>query len=481
MTRPVNFPQEPKYLWDIFYNFTQTPRPSKHEQKIAAYIMGLAKEANLEFAQDDAGNILIRVPGSAGREHEEPLLIQNHIDMVTDAAKGVDFNFMESPLNLEVSGDWVKAHNTTLGADNGIGCAAALATIFDTAISHPPLELLFTVDEETGLHGALNLNPALVKANRMLNLDSEQWGTLYIGCAGGIDCELNKEVKAEYTSGQFYKLEIGGLTGGHSGLDIHRDRGNAIKMLADLLYRLKSYGLQLAEFRGGKAHNIIPRDAFAILKIKDVSQLENIVDDFSSEYLSFLAEEDRNFSITLHEMELEDQSILSEQDSVDFVNFLSLFPHGVHGVDNNTSDRVISQSNNLAITLLVKNKIYTLTSIRFFDRQQIKAVERSVAILAESYGFKLRKNSEYPSWKPEKENAVLETVKAVYKNVEGSLPEVTAIHAGLECGILMSKIGKIDAVSFGPTIVDAHSPQERVSISSVNKFWDLYTQILAQI
>lgn len=481
MVRPNNYPKNPAALWEIFYQFTQTPRPSKKEEKISKYIVRLAEDYGLSHKKDKAGNILINVPGTAGRESEPPLLIQNHVDMVTDCSKGLSFDFENMPLTLRVENDWVKASGTTLGADNGIGCAAALATFVDKSVSHPPLELLFTMDEETGLHGALNLDGKMVTANRMLNLDSEQWGTLYIGCAGGISYELVKEMAMQPHEGKYYKIQIEGLTGGHSGLDIHRDRGNAIKMLADLLYRLRDLGPRIAEFRGGKAHNIIPRDAFVIFSADDSAKISAIMDTFYKEYRSFLAPEEKNFKVMLEKLGQKNVKVLSHTDSIDFINYMGLLPHGVHAIDNNTSDRVVSQSNNLALQLLVGGKCYSMLSLRFFDRNQIRSLEKSLEILANVYGMKLQRNSEYPSWKPQKENPVMEKVKKIYTDTYGQKPAVTAIHAGLECGILISKIGKIDGVSFGPTILDAHSPDERVSISSVENFWNLFVKVLEKI
>ncbi len=483
--KPEQYPSEPSHIWNIFYDFTQTPRPSKHEDKIRQYLLEIANENSLEHVVDQAGNIVIYVPGKNGRENDEPLIIQNHIDMVTDAAQGVDINFKQDPLKLSVDGDWLKAIGTTLGADNGIGCAAALATIYDKDLVHPPLELLFTVDEETGLHGALGLEAKYLSAKKMLNLDTEEWGSLYIGCAGGIDYELNREFKLNSISAgkKCIKLVVSNLVGGHSGVDIHQQRGNAIKLLGEVLFQLKSaFDFELEEVRGGRAHNIIPRDAFAIIWVNEsqMERLQEVASTLISRWKSYLPKEDQSVEIEFEPMERTGAEVLSQEDRNKIISFLNLFPHGAHTYDLEDKS-LVSMSNNFARILLVRGKFYTQASLRFFDREEVKALEERIRSIGEVFGMDVTSNSEYPSWKPVRENNVLEKVKEIYKEMYKEEANITAIHAGLECGILRDKIGPIDVISFGPTIMGAHSPDERVNIPSVEKFWNLFTETLKRI
>lgn len=482
--KPENYPNNPEHLWNIFYDFTQTPRPSKKEEKIRDYLVKLAGDHNCKHIVDSAGNVVIYVPGKNGREQDAPILIQNHIDMVTDALRDVKIDFANDPIQTEVDGEWLTAKGTTLGADNGIGCAAALATIFDKTLVHPPLELLFTVDEETGLNGALGLDVSNLSAKRMLNLDTEEWGSLYIGCAGGIDYEFTRdyEVSTKVEDKKTYKIQVDGFVGGHSGVDIHEQRGNALKFLGDFLDKLSlKADFNLVELRGGKAHNIIPRDGFAFINIdeKDTHLFETIGGDILERWGSFNPEYDQDFALYFSD-ESPKPAGLSLKETKEVITFLNLFPHGAHSYDLNARD-IVSMSNNLARVLLVGGKFYTQSSLRFFDREEVKSLERQIQLLSEQFGMKYESHSEYPSWKPQKDNQVLDLVKDCYEELFGEKPHVTAIHAGLECGILRDKIGPLDVVSFGPTITGAHSPDERVHIKSVESFWDLFKKVLTKI
>jgi dipeptidase D len=484
--KPNNYPVTPEYLWNIFYDFTQTPRPSRNEVKIREYIINLANKANLKYIEDKAQNIIIYVPGRNGREDDDTVIIQNHVDMVTDALKGKLINFNTDPIQTLVDGDWLTADGTTLGADNGIGCAAALAVIFDDSIIHPPLELLFTMDEETGLNGALGLEDKYLSGRKMLNLDTEEWGSLYIGCAGGIDYEFNRDYELETVSDEniLLKIQVEGFVGGHSGLDIHEQRGNAIKFLAESLLEIQSEtSFTICEFRGGKAHNIIPRDAFVTLAVKaqEIDKIDVIIAGIEDSWKTFMPENDRTFSVEFSQEKVLANTLgLSRLNSSELINFLILFPHGAHSYDLGARE-IVSMSNNLAKVLLVGGKFFTQSSLRFFDRDEVRIIEKQIQILAKTYGIKCESHSEYPSWKPVRENPVLETVKECYSELFGEKAVVTAIHAGLECGILRDKIGPLDVVSFGPTITGAHSPDERIFIPSVETFWELFKSVLAKI
>lgn len=485
MTKPVGYPNEPEKLWDIFYDFTQTPRPSKNEGEISNYLVNLAKSNDLKYNVDKAGNIIIYVPGKNGRENDEPVIIQNHIDMVTDALPNIKINFNKDPLSLKMDGKWLKAEGTTLGADNGIGCAASLVPIFDKEMIHPPLELLFTTDEETGLNGALGLESKYLTGKKMLNLDTEEWGSLYIGCAGGIHYEFNKDLEFVSSTKDFrIKIVISDFIGGHSGIDIQEQRGNANKVMTEILFELsEAMDYELEEFRGGKAHNIIPRDAYAILKIdKDnLHKLDEILKEKTIELKGYLPQNDLNFKILIEELPNVDKSVLKLSDRENIVNFLTLFPNGAHAFDLPSGGEIVSMSNNMAIVIIMNGKFYTLTSLRFFDRNEIKSLEKKLVALGRTFNIKVDKGSEYPSWKPVIENSVLEVVKESYQALFNKEAIVTAIHAGLECGILKDKIGDIEVCSFGPTIMGAHSPDERVDTESVKHFWNLFKNVLERI
>lgn len=479
--KPENYPTEPAHLWEIFYQFTQTPRPSKEEEKIRNYLIELAEKNNCRYQIDQAGNLIIYVPGKNGRENDEPVIIQNHIDMVTDALHDRKINFSTDPLEVYVEGEWLKANGTTLGADNGIGCAAALATILDQTLTHPPLELLFTVDEETGLHGALGLEHKYLSGKKMLNLDTEEWGSLYIGCAGGIDYEFNGSVtRVPASMKESYKIQVEGFLGGHSGVDIHEQRGNAIKFLGELLKSIEAE-IELVEVRGGKAHNIIPRDAFAIIRLENekLDEVNKHIQRLIERWKSFLPENDLALKAGLTQVE-DTQAVLIDTDKQRVINFLGLFPHGVHRY-HSLPDKLASMSNNFARILVVNEHFYAQSSLRFFDREEVRSLEWQLQSMGELFNLKAESHSEYPSWKPQKDNPVLDQVQAVYQKLYKEKAEVTAIHAGLECGILRDKIGEIDVVSFGPTIMGAHSPEERVNIPSVGHFWKLFSQVLKEI
>jgi dipeptidase D len=483
--KPSNYPQNPKDLWNIFYDFTQTPRPSKFEDKIRNYLVNLAKKENLKHVVDKVGNVIIYVPGTQGKENESAVIIQNHIDMVTDALPGKKINFKEDALELQVEGDWLKAVGTTLGSDNGIGCAAALATIYDKSFAHPPLELLFTVDEETGLNGALGLESHYLSGRKMLNLDTEEWGSLYIGCAGGIDYDFNREfslINSDFDSR--VKITISDLIGGHSGVDIHEQRGNANKLLVHFLAFLgDQMTFAIEEFRGGKAHNIIPRDAFVILHLNknDHPKLQELIKELLPQWRGFLPKNDQKVQLQFEILERGNQLVLSQKDQKSLLNFLVLFPHGAHTYDLASSRQIVSMSNNLARVLLVEGRLYCQSSLRFFDRQEIKMLENQMVALAALIEAQVSRNSEYPSWKPIRESQILSLVQETYQDLFAKTAKVTAIHAGLECGILRDKIGPIDVVSFGPTITGAHSPDERVQISTVENFWRLFKAVLERI
>lgn len=483
MTMPKWFPQSPKQVWDHFYDLTQIPRPSKKEDKVVDHLVNLAKKYELKYKVDEEKNVIIYVPGSKGLEDREAVIIQAHTDMVTDATTDRVINFEDDPIITMLDGDWLTADRTTLGADNGIGCAFAMACITDKSLIHPPLELLFTADEETGLNGAWAVKSEDFKGRKLINIDTEEWGSLYVGCAGGIDYDFNGHfVTSKAKTKEFYKISLDGLSGGHSGLDIHLQLGNGIKILNEFLYRFSQKNdLEIFEFRGGKAHNIIPRDAWAIIGVNDFEKLIYFLDDYTEGLFSFLPKRDHELEFSIEKIDEVDKCLNTEE-TKKFLSLMTLFPHGAHSYEWPLKKELVASSNNLAKTLMIKGEFYAQTSLRFFDREEIKKCEDKLYGLASLFNMKIAHNSEYPSWKPIWETPLLEAMKKSYSDLFKEEAKVKAIHAGLECGILKDRISKdLDAISFGPNITGAHSPDEKVHIPTVDKSWLLFKDVLSRL
>lgn len=481
-------PQAPKEVWQHFSEFCLHPRPSKHESKIREYIKSVAQKNGLQWKEDKVGNTIIYVPASKGHEHSAPVLIQNHVDMVTDALPEVQIDFMNDPINAFVDGEWVKAQGTTLGADNGVGACLALALIdHREKMIHPPLELLFTIDEETGLTGALELDASMIQSKTMLNLDTEEWGAFYIGCAGGLEIKYLQEFTSieSQQEGEAVTVKIAGLVGGHSGLDIHRQRGNAIVMLIDLLNMIKE-NVELIAFNGGKAHNIIPRNATVEFGLKNISRMEfeKVFKDWKTYWLKMLPLEDQKHFSADFEVKKKKYSSLSSQDWLGSLSsFLQQFPHGAHQfvLEEGQTETLVRLSNNLAKIQWEKGKFSLLTSIRFFEQAEGERFKEKCLLLGRHHKINMEVKNGYPSWAPNFNSKLLEKVVNIYQKNYGSQPRVKAIHAGLECGIILAKKPGMEAVSMGPLIVGAHSPDEKVFIEDVTKTWNLLNFVLADL
>lgn len=484
MTIPTHFQTEPKHLWENFYNITQCPRPSKKEKKVCDYVIGLANKTNHKFIQDEIGNIIVYVPGTSGKEKNETVIIQNHLDMVTDSTPDRKINFENDPITTYEENGWLKAHGTTLGSDNGIGCAAALALLTDKSVAHPPLELLFTIDEESGMSGAKAVSKKHFSGKKMINLDTEEWGKFYIGCAGGMEYEFKKRVKIKKPDSKntFYKVTLGNIRGGHSGVDIHMQQGNAIKLLTEVLQSSTSLNYELSEFRSGRAHNIIPRDAFVIIGFSEekLNSFKSICDNAISYLKGYLPKEDHQLTILIEKIATPN-FVMETIEQKSFLNALTIFPHGAHGYVLDSNKELVNTSNNLAMVFLVGEEFYLLTSGRFFDRNEAIKVEQSFVSFGEIFNFDTSKLGEYPSWKPIFHNKLLDLLKDEYKILYKKEATVTAIHAGLECGILKKTLGEMDIVSFGPTIMGAHSPTERCDMGTVKEFWKLFVAVLNKL
>jgi dipeptidase D len=483
VTKPDNYPVEPAELWQHFYQITQTPRPSGEEAALRSHIIELAERAGHSWKTDTAGNLVVYVAGSEGRGEEAAVIIQNHLDMVTVKTDDKDHDFSRDALTLKVEDGWLLADRTTLGADNGLGCAAALALMTDSSVSHPPLELLFTVEEETGLYGASDLDAGLLSGRRMLNLDTEDWGEVFVGCAGGRGWILRREMEraTEAGAGESWRVSLRGLAGGHSGIQIHQQLGNAIKLLGQWLVEARDLDVQLCAFDGGVAHNVIPREASLDFHCAPGlrTQLEALNAGLLARWQSYLPEADAELELCLEPVE----SALAVTPAAQalFQQLIMIFPHGAISYNLERPAELVDLSINLAILRLNANGLYLETTLRYFNEKQALGLAQQVLAIADWLEAEPEQTVNYPGWQPDFDNPLLAQTVALYEELFGNPPAIKAIHAGLECGILKSKQSDMDIVSFGPTIRGAHSPRERLEVATVPGFWQLLTTLLERI
>ncbi len=476
---------EPKNVWEYFENLCKIPRPSGYEEAAGKYVVSVAQKHGIPWQKDAVGNIVIRVPGSPGKETSPVTVLQGHTDMVCEKNSGTAHDFMKDPIRMRVDGDWVKATGTTLGADNGIGVAMALALLDEKGLVHPPLELLFTIDEETGLNGANGLKPGFLKGRRLLNLDTEEDGQLYVGCAGGIDTVITLNVKREKAAPRkgVYKLGVTGLRGGHSGGDIHEGRGNANQLLLRSLWAIDEAGssFRLISFDGGSKRNAIPREAFATLLLTDAAlpKAKKALKAFEAAAKGELKGVDEGLSITLAPVKAE-MPPMAEASQEKLLNLLGAIPHGyveysreIHGL--------VQTSTNFAIVTTAKGSVEVCTSQRSSVWSRLMWASRWVESVGLAGGAKVEHSSAYPGWKPDLSSPILKQAQETYKRLHGVTPEPKAIHAGLECGIIGAKYPGMDMVSMGPEIRNAHSPDEAVSVSSVEKTYDYLKALLRDL
>lgn len=484
--KPANYPLEPAHLWSHFYQFTQTPRPSGQEAAIRQYLIDLAEKAGHEHRQDAEGNLVIYVPASPGKEGRPTVgrptvIIQNHLDMVTVKTADRDHDFTRDSLSLQVEDGWLSADRTTLGADNGLGCAAAIALMTDPDISHPPLEILFTVDEETGLGGALNLDASMLSGSLMLNLDTEDWNELYIGCAGGGGWHFSRSFSEDDVGEELecWRLTLRGLAGGHSGVQIHEQLGNAIKLLGECLRDVS--GLRLASVESGVAHNVIPREGvveFAAPKGAGEA-LAASFETLRQQWLAYFPAADDGVELVLEPVAL--AQALDEVDSLRVLDLIAAWPHGAQAYSLQQPADLVDLSINLAVLRLRGGELFVESSYRFFNEAQSQPLQHSVLALARAFDLEVTPGVGYPGWQPDFSSPLLERGCVLHEKLFGHRPAVKAIHAGLECGILKSKLPEVDVLSFGPTIRGAHSPSERLKIDTVEPFWQFLTELLAEI
>ncbi|MBR4263093.1 MAG: aminoacyl-histidine dipeptidase [Paludibacteraceae bacterium] len=474
---------EPKGLWESFYSLTQIPRPSGKRKEIADFLVNYGKSLGLETLQDEIGNVLIRKPASPGMENHPGVILQGHMDMVPQKNSDKEFDFEKDAIQayVEENGEWVTADGTTLGADNGIGVATAMAILADKDAVHPPLEAFFTIDEETGMYGANDLKSGWLQGKYLLNLDSETEGELYVGCAGGLDINATftyNEVETE--KGDIaLRVELKGCKGGHSGCDIHLQRANAIKLLFRFLKdAVANYEARLAYVEGGSLRNAIPREAAAVITIPADSyqDVQDLVDRYEDLWLSEYDGVDGDIRFTAKEIECPKKEM--PEDVQDYlIHAITLCPHGVYRVIPEARD-IVETSNNLAMISMEEGKV----TVCCLTRSSVESRKEELASIIQSAfslaGAEVEFSGAYPGWKPNLKSSLLATMKQTYIKEFGNEPRIVIIHAGLECGIIGSKYEGMEMISFGPTIEHPHSPDERVNIATVQKF---YRYVLAAL
>ncbi len=475
----------PQPLFDYFGQICQVPRPSKKEGKIRQFLLDFAKANTLEAKTDLAGNVLISKPAAPGREGAKKVILQTHMDMVCEKNSNKVFDFENDAIVPIVEGGWVKADGTTLGADCGIGIAAQLAILASTEIKHGPLECLMTVDEETGLTGAFSLDPGFMSGQVLLNLDSEDEGEIFIGCAGGIDTVAVFSFEEEPTPNGFtpIKLTVSGLLGGHSGDDIHKNRGNANKILTRFLWKAHGcFEFRLAGFNGGNLRNAIPREAFAVVVVseKEKAGFINFFHRFAHEAGVEYERAEPKIKLTAEETEMP-RFVIDKKTQHKLINSLNACPHGVLEMSTRMEGMVETSTNLASVKFAADNMINVATS----QRSEIESRKYMAAEMVESVfrlaGAKVGHSDGYPGWTPNPDSEVLKIASSSYKKLFGVEPVVRSIHAGLECGLFIEKYPGLDMVSFGPTIKGAHSPDEKLDIHTTEKFWEHLVDVLEKI
>jgi dipeptidase D len=475
---------EPSLVWERFYEITQVPRPSKKEGKIIRFLKEWGEKKNIKYKQDETGNLVFFVPASKGLEDVPVVVLQGHIDMVCEKNKGTEHDFENDPLTLKRVDGWLKAEGTTLGSDNGIGVAAALAVAEDNSFKHGPIEILLTVDEETGLTGANNLQPGFVTGKTLLNLDSEEDGAFYIGCAGGIDtmATLPLDLESVHADSLSYQIMVKGLMGGHSGSEINTGRGNAIKILARALAALSDINFSIGHIDGGNLRNAIPREAEAIILLRPSkeTEVETIIKDLNDNIKAEFRQTDPDLAIIFRKTTSKHSEVLTRAFAQKLVDLLLALPHGVTAMSQDIPD-LVETSTNLAVIKMNESEINIATSQRSSMESAKRYIAQSVKAVFDLAGAGVRTGDGYPGWKPNMESKILKISREVYHELFQSEPEIKAIHAGLECGILGDRSPGLDMISFGPTILGAHSPDEKVEIKTVDKFYTLLKRILEEI
>lgn len=474
----------PEAIWSNFTDLNAVPRPSKKEERVITFIKDFGVGLNLETIEDEVGNVIIKKPATPGMEHRKAVVLQSHLDMVHQKNADTDFDFLTQGIQMYVDGDWVKAKGTTLGADNGLGVATIMAVLQSTDIPHPALEALFTVDEETGMTGAMGLQPGLLKGDILLNLDTEEDDEIGVGCAGGIDVTATRSYSEEPRpqTAVAFDLSVEGLQGGHSGMDIHKGFGNANKLLSRLLCdNVDRFGLRVARIDGGSLRNAIPRESSAVVVVdvihKDAyeSATEHLISAIEKEFETIEPE----LRISLNPTDLP-EAVMELDIQQPLLKALRAAHNGVYRMSPDIED-LVETSNNLARVLIENGQIHIGCLTRSSVDSSKMDLAQTLKATFELAGCAVEFSGDYPGWTPNMKASILKVLKDLYVQLNGSEPHVAACHAGLECGILGTHYPNMEMISFGPNIKGAHSPDERAQISSVQKFWVFLKAILAAI
>ena len=475
---------EPKQVWGYFHDLCQIPRPSKKEKRIIEFMQDFGKQHKLETIVDKTGNVIIRKPATKGMEKRKGVILQAHLDMVPQKNSDKKHDFEKDPIETVIDGEWVRANGTTLGSDNGIGVAAAMAVLSSKTLKHGPVEALFTVDEETGMTGIFGLKKGVLKGDILMNLDSEDEGELCVGCAGGIDVSVEKKYKEEKTPGGYtaYKVILKGLKGGHSGVDIALGRANSNKLMFRFLMQAESdFNIRIAEAAGGDLRNAIPRESYSVVLVhgKKAPLFEKFVKHYDKMYKAEFSDTEPTLQMKAEKIQTP-AKVMDKTDQYKIIRAVFSCPNGVQRMSQ-AMKGLVETSNNLAIVKCIKGKFEAHNLTRSSVDSSKEATAWKIAAVFHLIDARVELRGGYPGWKPNMQSPVLTSMSKVYKGLYGKEPEVKAIHAGLECGILGGSYPHLDMISFGPTIKYPHSPDEKVNIASVQKFWDFLVESLKNI
>ena len=471
---------EPQIVWKNFASLNAVPRPSKKEGKIIAFMKEFGKNLGLETTEDETGNVIIRKPATAGMENRKPIVLQGHLDMVCQKNNDIHFDFETQGIQTEVDGDWVKARGTTLGADNGLGVASIMSVLESKDIPHPAIEALFTIDEETGMTGAIGLKPGVLHGEILLNLDTEEDDEIDIGCAGGVDVTATQKYPLEEAKGMIVKIDIKGLRGGHSGMDINKGYGNANVILGRLLFEgCEGQNLQLISIDSGGLRNAIPREGHAVFSVRNAPEFIEKVNVLKAEILEEFAALEKDLQLNIENFTSSEKAV-SEEASKKIIYALKAAHNGVYRMSPDV-EGLVEASNNIARTELKNGNLQILNLTRSSVESTKYDVANQLKAVFELAGLQVEFTGSYPGWKPLPGSEIIQIMEKIYQEKFGSVPEVVACHAGLECGIIGANYPGMEMVSFGPTIRGAHSPEERASIPSLQKFWAYLKDVLAQI
>lgn len=475
---------EPKIIWNHFADLNAIPRPSKKEEQVIEFMMNFGKNLHLETFTDSVGNVIIKKPATKNFEDRKTIVLQSHLDMVHQKNSSTIFDFENEGINMFIEGDWVTADGTTLGADNGMGVAAIMAVLSSKEIQHPTIEALFTIDEETGMTGAMGLKPGLLEGEILLNLDTEEDDEIGMGCAGGVDITATRKYSEELTpdNAKGFSITVKGLNGGHSGMDIHKGLGNANKIMNRLLFEgFTKFGLRISEINGGSLRNAIPRESKAIVSIDAVSmeiflkEIQQLITRIKNEFLTV----EPNLIIEIQKVTTPEK-VMEVGVQENFIKAIYTSLNGVYRMSPTISG-LVETSNNIARVIAKEGLIKINCLTRSSSDSSKQDLTNSLKSAFELAGFDIEVSGEYPGWQPNIHSKILEVVSNIYEELHGKKARVAACHAGLECGILGQNYPTMDMVSFGPTILGAHSPDEKVSISSTQKFWNFLQEILKNI